>query len=291
MSVVRDSDDRRVSAVDAPAMTNRLQGIPFVRAVGMSAIRAGARSALTTVPRRAAASFRGGDDAFCEGVVAAVADQAGSAGIWAEFGLELPHATITLSMMFLRPARSAALHFDGQVVGVHGGVGHTAVTAREPDGRVVAQALVDYALGSYPGASGPSTTRPVADASQVDGVRIADLAGDHVEDALGLVDEDCGVQRLPFAANLLGSRDPLALHGGVIAAASVACAKGQRPAGGGFRLSHLTVDYLRSGLPQETRFRPRVVSMTRKTLLVEVDAFQDDGRRHVATSSARFYAG
>lgn len=279
------------AAMDAQAMATRLQGIPFMRAIGMGARGLDSGAALTTLGEAAALAPGPGEAGFCEGMVAAALDQAGSAAIWAGHGLQLPHATVTLSMMFLAPGEGDELVFDGRLIAIHGGLGHTLVTVRRPDGVIVAEGLVNYAIGSYPGDSGPSGVLPPADPAQVNGKPVAALEGDCAEAALGLLAERGGAHRLPFRTNLLGSRDPLALHGGVIAAASVACAKAQRPEGSAFRLSHLTVDYLRAGLPQATEFRPHVLSKTRKTLLVEVDAFQEDGRRHIASASARFYAG
>jgi acyl-coenzyme A thioesterase PaaI-like protein len=102
------------------------------------------------------------------------------------------------------------------------------------------------------------------------------------------VPEDGG-QRFGFAANLVGSRDPVALHGGVLAAAGIATARSALGPDAGLRPIDFSIDYLRSGLPQPTQLRPRLVSRTRKTALVEVDVLQDDGARLVARVRTRFY--
>jgi len=276
-----------MNAADA---TERLQGIPFVRALGMTALSLGAGAARSTVPRRSAVARQAGESGFCEGVVAAAADQAGSIAVWSESGLAFPHATVSLSLSFLCAAIGDRLELDARLLTMSGGLGQAAVNVTQADGQAVAHGSVDFALGSYPGDAGVSTTRPVPDPSKLGDHMIHAFAGDHIAAALGLQVADASDRRLPFQVNLVGSRDPVALHGGAIAAASVACARAAPETGGGFRLIQLTVDYLRSGLPQATVFRPRVVSRTRRTALVEVDALQDEGARHIARSRLRFHA-
>jgi acyl-coenzyme A thioesterase PaaI-like protein len=276
-----------VSAADA---TERLQGIPFVRALGMSALGLGPGAARSIVPHCSAVARQAGERGFCEGVVAAAADQAGSVAVWSQLGLAFPHATVSLGLSFLRAAIGDRLELEARLLTIGGGLGQVAVDVTQADGQTVAHGSLDFALGSYPGDAGVSTTRPVPDPSKLGDHTIHAFAGDHIAAALGLQVADASGRRLPFQVNLVGSRDPVALHGGAIAAASVACARSALDVGGGSRLIQLTVDYLRSGLPQSTVFRPRIVSRTRRTALVEVDALQDKGARLIARSRVRFYA-
>jgi radical SAM superfamily enzyme YgiQ (UPF0313 family)/acyl-coenzyme A thioesterase PaaI-like protein len=249
-----------------------------------------APAALTTIPYvQALTCARGGGD-FCDGVVAAAIDQAGSAAIWIGQGLSFPHATVTMSITFLGRASTPSLSFHSRVVSLEHGLGHTLVEAREPGGALVAQAMVNYAMGIYPGAGGQSSTSPVDDPARLNGEPIPALCGDHIAEALGLREDAEGAVRLPFGVQLVGSRDPVALHGGAIAAAMVVAAQRCTPDDSRLRLSHLVVDYLRSGLARETVFRTTLVSQSRKTMTVRIDAYQDDGERHVATATARFFA-
>jgi acyl-coenzyme A thioesterase PaaI-like protein len=281
----RAPDDGDVASANA-----RLQGIPFVRAIGMTATAFGGGAARSVIAFRGAFADQAGDDRFCEGIIAAVADQAGSMAVWSDLGLALPHATVSLSMSFLAPARGASLAFDARLLARDDGLGQTVVSVVQPDGKQVARGAIDYALGSYPGAASPSTTRPIADAAKVDGNTIATIDGADVNAALGFAPADTHDRHLPFNVNLAGSRDPLALHGGVIAAAGVACARAALAPIGGLRIIQLTVDYLRSGLPVPTDLRARVVSRTRRTALVEVDVLQDNGTRLVARVRARLHS-
>ena len=69
-----------------------------------------------------------------------------------------------------------------------------------------------FALGSYPGAGGPSTTGAIEDLSRVDGEPIEPLAGENDSAALGLVMGESERLHMPFRVNLAGSRDPLGLR-------------------------------------------------------------------------------
>ncbi|MCW1381491.1 PaaI family thioesterase [Novosphingobium sp. KCTC 2891] len=272
------------------AATERLQGIPFARAIGMTATRCGGGTARSTVPFRGAFAIQPGDDRFCEGIIAAVADQAGSVAIWSRLGLAFPHATVSLSLTFLAPARGACLAFDAALLADAGGLGQTSVTVVQPDGREVARGSVDFALGSYPGDAGASTTRPIADPAKVGEQIIEELEAADVYAGLGLEPLGETDHRLPYRVNLAGSRDPLALHGGAIAAAGAASARAALAPPDGWRIIQLSVDYLRSGLPEPADLHARIVSRTRRTALVEVDVRQASGTRLVARMRVRFHS-
>lgn len=273
--------------VDASAATERLDGIPFPRAAGMTAASCVDGTARSLLSFRTAFASTAGDPTWCEGIIAAVGDQAGSVAVWSQFGLALPHATVSLSLTFLAPARGNRLTFDACLLSAEGGLGQTAVSVFQPDGREVARGSVDFALGSYPGDSGPSVTRDVDDPARLGDLAIEPIEAASVYQGLGLEPLDTLGHRLPFRANLVGSRDPQALHGGAIAAAGVACARAALDPAEGLRVIQVSVDYLRSGLPEAAELRPRIISRTRRTALVEVDVLQSEGARHVARVRVR----
>jgi acyl-coenzyme A thioesterase PaaI-like protein len=268
--------------------TDRLRGIPFIRALGLRAVKVGPETSRCLLPAAPALAARGGGETICPGVIAAAVDQAGSMAVWSAFGLALPHATICLGLSFFTPARLGDLVFETRLLAANDTLGQTEVLVLQ-DGRPVARGRVDFALGSYPGAAGPSVTQPLDDPARIDGAAIAPLGGDDFAAALGLQPGNGGLH-LPFAANLVGSRDPVALHGGVLAAASIASAEVAVGPEGELRLIDFSIDYLRSGLPRMSQLRPKVVSRTRRTALVEI-AVQQDADRLVTRARARFYEG
>lgn len=268
--------------------TDRLQGIPFIRALGLRAVKVGPETSRCLLPTTPALAARAGLDETCPGVIAAAVDQAGSMAVWSAFGLALPHATICLGLSFFTPARLGDLVFETRLLAANDTLGQTDVLVLQ-DGRPVARGRVDFALGSYPGAAGPSETQPLDDPARLDGMAIAALAGDAFGPALGLHPGDAG-QHLPFAATLVGSRDPVALHGGVLAAASILGAEAAVGPKDGLRLIDFSIDYLRSGLPQASRIVPQLVSRTRRTALADIEVRQGDDRL-VTRARARFYAG
>ena len=275
--------DPAAAPADADAATNRLRGIPFVAALGMRADRVAPGHAQSSVPFAPAAALAPGSDAFCDGIVAAAADQAASLSIWAAHGLALPHATVSLSLSFCAPVRGAAMRLDTRLAAVAGGLAHTLVTVTGDDGALAAHGTVDFALGSYPGrpaCGGPPP--PVPPPLQID-----PLAGACSAEALGLRFAGDGAA-FAFAPPLTGSVTPQALHGGVIAAAAAIAARGRLEAGSDARLAQLTVNYLRAGLPQASEVRTRIIARSSRTMLVAADLFQA-AQRHVAAVSARFF--
>lgn len=265
--------------------TERLQGIPFIRALGLRAVKVGPEVSRCLLPAAPALAARGGSDAVCPGVIAAAVDQAGSMAVWSAFGLAMPHATICLGLSFFAPARLGELIFETRLLAANETLGQTDVLVLQ-DGRPVARGRVDFALGSYPGAAGPSVTQPLDDPATIDGAVIGGLAGDEFAAALGLA----GSRQLPFAPHLVGSRDPVALHGGVLAGASIVAASAALDPEADLRLIDFSIDYLRSGLPQPSQVRAQAVSRTRRTALVDV-AIAQDYDRLVTRARARFYAG
>lgn len=269
----------------------RLSTIPFVRVLGMRALLAAApgeagRLVSALAPRPFLLDAKG---ALANGAIAAVIDQAGSVAIWGREGLSLPHATVSLSITFM-DSTSEEVVFDSRIVSLGHGLGHTLVEARTAGGRPIAQAMVNYALGAYPGSSGGGGRPKDREGGLADNTDIPPLGGASFLEALGVrpPTDGAGLQ-MPFSLSLVGSRDPVALHGGAIAAGLISAADLQAQ-DRGLRLSHLSVDYLRSGLAQETRFAASVISESRKTLCVQVDALQEGGARRVATATARYFS-
>jgi acyl-coenzyme A thioesterase PaaI-like protein len=255
--------------------------IPFTAAIGLTAPEIGAQVSCCRLPDHPGFLAGDGPARLCEGLITAAIDQAGSLAVWSAMGLAVPHATICLGVSFLAPARPAALLFEVRMLAVGETLAQTEVRVLQ-DGQAIARACVDYAIGRFPGAGRPgAAVLPVADSGHHAMPAAADFGA-----ALGLQAQADDATALPFADWLIGSRDPVALHGGVLAAAAIATAR--RAAGPGLQLFDISVDYLRAGLPQATAFRPNAVSRTRSTALVEVDGVQDGGSRHVGRTRARF---
>lgn len=271
--------------------TWRLSTIPFVRVLGMRALLAAApgeagRLVSALAPQPFLLDAQG---AIANGALAAVIDQAGSVAIWGREGLSLPHATVSLSITFMDQAFEEVI-FDSRIASLGHGLGHTLVEARTASGKPLAQAMVNYALGAYPGSSGGGARPKDREGGLAENTDIPPLGGASFLEALKVrPSPEMGGLQMPFSLSLVGSRDPVALHGGAIAAGLISAAD-LHVEGASLRLSHLTVDYLRSGLSQETNFAPTVISQSRKTLCVRVDALQDGGARRVATATARYFS-
>lgn len=281
---MRTSEDPGAGAAQCSAAeaTLRLHGIPFVAALGMRADRVEHGAAWTSLPLTGPAASAPGAETFCDGIVAAAADQAASLSIWTAHGLALPHATVSLSLSFAGLARGDELRLASRLVRVEAGVAHTAVTAFDAAGRIAAHGTVDFALGSYPGrpaCGGPSPPPGPAVTAR--------LGGDCSAAALGL-DPVAEGAAFGFAYPLTGSVEPQALHGGVIAASAAIAARQRLGPDGTARLVQLAVHYLRAGLPQPTSIATHLVARSSRTALVQADLYQA-GDRHVAAASARFF--
>ncbi|MDV6332864.1 PaaI family thioesterase [Asticcacaulis sp. 201] len=111
------------------------------------------------------------------------------------------------------------------------------------------------------------------------GVRL-DLAGDEL------------TAHLPFAQHLIGNPMIPALHGGVIGAFMEITAMAQLALHKNFEHApkpiDVTVQYLRSGRPEETYARAVVNRVGRTVANVEVTAWQDQIAHPIATLQAHF---
>lgn len=272
-------------------MTERLEGIPFIRAIGMHAIDLRPSQAVTRVVSRDGFFRSGPCGCLCEGLITAVVDQAASAAIWSALGLQMPHATLGLSLTFLKSTDAEVLDYHAQVMGISGGLGLTHVRVVDPQARdLIAHGMVNYVIGTYPGDSKASKVTVIDDPSRLDGDPIEDITGTDIESALGLEPSGKGLD-LDYRSNLVGSRGPVALHGGVLALGLVAAARRLVGDDDQLSLAHLSVDYLRSGLQQASRFDAVEIARSRKTLSARMDGTQSNGDRHMVTGSARFFAG
>ena len=100
------------------------------------------------------------------------------------------------------------------------------------------------------------------------------------------------ITRLPFRPNLVGNPRLPALHGGVVGALLELAATFELlwamesvaiP-----RCVSLSVDYLRSAGPRESRAAGRVTRLGRRVANVQVTAWQDDPDRPIAHAHAHF---
>lgn len=137
----------------------------------------------------------------------------------------------------------------------------------------------------------------------IERVRAAKQAGDpaplleHVPYAgfLGLsfeLREDELIVLMPYADRLIGDSALPALHGGTIGALLESAAIfsllwtqecEQLP-----KTINLTIDYLRSGRPVDTRASAMIVKRGRRVANVRATAWQDDPTRPIATAHAHF---
>ncbi len=97
---------------------------------------------------------------------------------------------------------------------------------------------------------------------------------------------------LPFKAELIGNPMLPALHGGVIAAAMEFTAVGELMFRGYAKklpkTIDISIDYLRTGKPQDTFTRANIVKIGRTVANVEVIAWQSDETKPIAKLHGHF---
>ena len=97
---------------------------------------------------------------------------------------------------------------------------------------------------------------------------------------------------LPFAPPLIGNTRLPAIHGGVIGSFLEMTAILRLIAESGLdnvpRPISVTIDYLRSAGPRETRARGEITKLGRRISHVRVIAWQDDRERPVAAANGKF---
>lgn len=94
---------------------------------------------------------------------------------------------------------------------------------------------------------------------------------------------------MPFAPHLVGNPVLPALHGGTLAGALEAVAQleclARSPTPALPKTITLTVDYLRSGRPQDTFARAAVVKQGRRVTTLHARAWQEDEAQPIATAT------
>lgn len=266
-----------------------LKSIPFVRALDVHRIASGKEECHLRLPVEP--RFRQVSDApgIAAGLIAGVLDQLGSATLTAFFGERHAKATLSMSIGFARNLEAGG-HLDliGRGQFYTGETGSVELNAKADDGRVLAHGLVEFMIGAYPGAAKGTGA---IDHSRRD-VR-ARFEPEEVE--ASSFDEWMGIRsgqeigELDWATRLTGSTGPVvAFHGGIVAAAAISQAQSFAGQRGSYYLSHFTLEYLRAAKDQMLTLRPEVVRETRKTLVLRTEVFQEEGARHVATTTQRF---
>jgi acyl-coenzyme A thioesterase PaaI-like protein len=277
------------SDMTAEQTTQHMLSIPFMKCIGMKAVKGGRDGACMAVPLSPPVTAIGDAEAFSDGITAAAIDQAGSAALTPWLNPGTPMATLSLDVTFIQPARGPEMLLESECQAISHNVGHTRVRALNPDGGVAAHGSVNYMVGSFPGGVSPSGDRMGTDSNDtVDGVPIPPLAGNSFSEAVAGTVERPGCITIPFSTSLVGSREQTAFHGGMIAAAAIKGAKSLVP---DLVISHLVVDYLRAGNPKDLTATATLVHSSRKTATVRIEVTQDGGERHVATATARFVLG
>lgn len=97
---------------------------------------------------------------------------------------------------------------------------------------------------------------------------------------------------LPYQAHLIGNPDLPALHGGVVGALmeltaltqlAIASKTAKFP-----KTIDINVDYLRSGRPDDTYARARVIKIGRRIANVQAEAWQEERARPIAAMHGHF---
>lgn len=226
--------------------------------------------------------------AICEGIIAASADQIGGAAVASHLGIAHPKATLTMDLAFPEQVFDERLTFDAKCVRWTGPLAHVQFEARADRGAVAALGFLTFALGRFPGAATSTPLPPVQDPTMLDGHPIEPLVGDNSEEALGIRRDADRIVLVP-ARNVIGSRVPLAIHGGVIAAALLIAARRTHPAASGLRTAAASIQFLRAGLVEPLHVLGVERSRSRRAALIDCDATQHDRTRHVAGSSIRLF--
>lgn len=277
------TDPPPASSVSDPT-GDHLASIPFMKVIGMTSEASKGETCVNRVALTPSLTAPGAPDTFANGVIAAAIDQAGSTALSRAVGHGTPMATVSLSITVLEPARGTTVTLLSQCVGVGHGLGHTLVRAVRPDGVVCAQGMVNYFVGAFPGGVASKDRMGTDTIDTVGGEPIHDLTGEDLAEAIGVIRPAPDQVIAPYRPNLVGSRDQVAFHGGVIALTAMEAAQS---AASDLRLSHLVVDYLRAGQPTDLTATAGIIHRSRKTATVRIEVTQDGGQRHVATATAR----
>jgi uncharacterized protein (TIGR00369 family) len=257
------------------------------------------------------------------GALTVLADSACGLAVGAALEQRAPYATLDLRMDYLRPASPARdIHCDAECFRLTRNVAFTRATvwqdAREqPIAAAQATFMLSTAPGSRPPMPGAVANPPTGPApGQDDSLASPPSAGENAEERWRAPDAsepvlperpipyveylgirvapaaDAPLFRLPYQEKLVGNPRLPALHGGVIAGFAETAAilhliqtlQGAKfPKGIDF-----SIDYLRSGRPEETFARCEVIRTGSRVALVHVRCWQKDPARPIAVARAQF---
>ena len=259
----------------------RLRSIPFINATGLLSQDTHPDRVECRLPFQPALADRRHPSAFCNGAVLTVLDQMGSVAIWERYGLQFPHATVSLSASFSSQCEESALHCTARILSSTDEFCTTFIEVFGEDSRKpIAAAQSIFVMGKYPGqADNPSRSNESTSADDSEFHRFSDL--------LGYVPDPKGGDIHP-SPRTIGSTNPVALHGGAIAGGICLAATDCTGSFESLRLSHISIEYLRAGLPLLTGFHPTLIQRGRSASALRVDASQKDTTRLIATATARF---
>ena len=253
------------------------------------------------------------------GALTVLADSACGLAVGAALEQRAPYATLDLRMDYLRPASPARdIHCDAECFRLTRNVAFTRASvwqdARE---QPIAAAQATFMLSTAPGSRPPmpeAATDPPTGATPAPAA--ARSAGENEGEAwsapaasepvlperpipyveyLGIrvaPSAEAPLFRLPYQEKLVGNPRLPALHGGVIAGFAETAAilhliqtlQGAKfPKGIDF-----SIDYLRSGRPEETFARCEVIRTGARVALVHVRCWQKDPDRPIAVARAQF---
>lgn len=232
-----------------------------------------------------------GQEGLAPGFIAGVLDQLGSCALTSFFGNRHAQATLSMSLSFTKDLKATGvLDLIGIAKFETGTKGSVAMTAEAESGAVLCQGLVDFMIGTYPGSTGDQPAVDHRGKADREVFVPEDVEADNFDDWMGMQFSE-GDTELPFAKRLVGSTGPVvAFHGGVVAAAAMSDAIHSAGSLGAVYLSHFTLEYLRAAKAATLLLRTEVIRQSRRTLVVRTDIFQEDGARHVATTTSRFIA-
>lgn len=259
----------------------RLSQVPFMRRFALKCAQFSEGSAETFLecqPNLMNESADGIDQA----AIMSVMDQLGSIAIWSRYGLNHPHATVSMSVAFLEPAGADPVWFEGRILAVSRGLCHTSLLASDSrTGHVIAHGRSSFLMGAYAGGHSALTKWESVQTP----LEVMSCARSFCEE-IGATTADA-VCRLPFLLELVGSREPDMLHGGAIAAGLIVSARSVADLPDGQVLSGLSIEFLRGGLNQETTFHSVPVQSSRRASTFSISALQNDNRQ-IALGLARF---
>lgn len=259
----------------------RLNRIPFSRELGVTFT--GMKDDIFRSEIEYQHSLTDASGNLSKAALAAALDQIGSFAVWSRTHAEQPHATIALSIGYIRPVAGDVTCF-AQLLGIESGVAQIQLTAFAKDSRApVAHGILEYFLGSYPGrvlqVPGTASQEPLN--SDYRKGRFLRLMSYNWKTDHGVVTPE---------PQIIGSTDTQAIHGGVIAAGMIETAEHARENPGSW-MSHFSMEFLRSGQFSTLQFVPRTLHKGRTTEVLQIDAIQENGARLVAHSTARFVSG